>query len=86
MSTFIWLTHASSMVATANAAALEEMDRKLKLSDKELDLVNKRLDEAQGKPCEKICICLMPDIDEADCMLILFIVIILQLPPLMLRA
>jgi hypothetical protein len=31
------------------------MDQKLKLSDEELDLVNKRLDEVQGKPCEKMC-------------------------------
>ena len=57
MSTFLMLTQASSVAAAANAATLEEMDRKLKLSDKELDLVNKRLDEAQGKPGEKMCIC-----------------------------
>ena len=43
------------MAMTASAAALEEMDRKLKLSDKELDLVNKRLDEAQGKTLDRIC-------------------------------
>jgi hypothetical protein len=55
MSTFILLMQASFVAAAANAAALEEMDRKLKLSDKELELVNKRLDEAQGKPCEKMC-------------------------------
>ncbi|XP_044318354.1 uncharacterized protein [Triticum aestivum] len=41
---------ASSMATAANVAALEEMDPKLKLSDKELDLVNKRLDEVQAKP------------------------------------
>jgi hypothetical protein len=51
------LTQASSVVAAANAAALEEMNQKLKLSDQELDLVNKRLDEAQGKLCKKMCIC-----------------------------
>ena len=51
MSTFLLLTQASSVAAAANVAALEEMDQKLKLSDKKLDLVKKRLDEAQGKPC-----------------------------------
>jgi hypothetical protein len=55
MSIFLWLMQASSVATATNAAALEEMDRKLKLSDKELDLVNKRLYEAQGKPCEKMC-------------------------------
>jgi hypothetical protein len=55
MSTFLLLMQASSVAAAANAAALEEMDQKLKLSDKELDLVNKRLDEAQGKPYERMC-------------------------------
>ena len=58
MSTFLLLTRASSVAAAANAAALEEMDQKLKHSDKELDLVNKRLDEAQGKPFDKMCNCL----------------------------
>ncbi|XP_073352033.1 uncharacterized protein [Aegilops tauschii subsp. strangulata] len=43
---------ASSVAAAANAATLEEMDRKLKISDKELDLVNKRLDEAQAAAAE----------------------------------
>ena len=47
----------SSVAAAANAAAVEEMDQKLKLSDQELELVNERLDEAQGKPYEKMCIC-----------------------------
>ena len=46
MSTFLFLMQASFVAAAANAAALEEMDRKLKHSDEELDLVNKRLDEA----------------------------------------
>ena len=41
---------ASSVAMATNAAALEEMDRKLKRSDGELDLVNKQLDEAQRKP------------------------------------
>ena len=44
---------ASSLATTANVATLEEMDRKLKRSDAELDLVNKQLDEAQGKPVSK---------------------------------
>ncbi|XP_048555197.1 phosphatidylinositol 3,4,5-trisphosphate 5-phosphatase 2-like [Triticum urartu] len=39
---------ASSVATTANVAALEEIDRKLKLCDKELDLVNRWLDEAQA--------------------------------------
>ena len=56
MSTFLMLTQASSMVVAANAAALEEMDQKLKLSNQELDLVNKRLDKAQGKICKMMCI------------------------------
>ena len=47
------ILHASSLATTANAAALEKMDRKLKCSDEELDLVNKRLDEAQGKLLSK---------------------------------
>ena len=41
------------MAAAANAAAIKEMDRKLKRSDEELDLVNKRLHEAQGKLLSK---------------------------------
>ena len=45
------------MAAAANAATLEEMDRKLKISDQELDLVNKQLDKAQGKLCKKVCTC-----------------------------
>ena len=73
MSTFLLLTRASSVAAAANAAALEEMDQKLKHSDKELDLVNKWLDEAQGKPCEEMYICFMRDIDESDCVLILYL-------------
>ena len=43
------ISQASLLAMAANAAALEEMDWKLKCSDEELDLVNKRLDEAQGK-------------------------------------
>ena len=73
MLTFLSLTQASSVVAVANVVALREMDRRIKQSDKELDLVNKRLDEAQGKPCEKMCISLTPDIDVPDCMLILYL-------------
>jgi hypothetical protein len=46
MSTYFLLMQASSVAAAANATALEEMDQKLKLSDQELDLVNKWLDEA----------------------------------------
>ena len=34
-------TQASSVAMTANVAALEEIDRKLKLCDNELDLVNR---------------------------------------------
>ena len=63
-------SRASSLAATANAAMLEEMNRKLKHSDKELDLVNKQLDEAPGKPFDKMCNCLVPDIDYPDFMLI----------------
>jgi hypothetical protein len=48
------------------------MDQKLKHSNKELDLVNKRLDEVQGKPFDKMYNCLMPDIDDPDCMLIFY--------------
>ena len=44
------MSQASSLVVAANSAALEEMDHKIKRSDGELDLVNKRPDEAQGKP------------------------------------
>jgi hypothetical protein len=42
----VLLLQASSFATTANAAALDEMNRKLKISDDELDLVNKRFDEA----------------------------------------
>ena len=66
------IPQASSLAASANAAALEEMDQKLKPSDKELDPVNKRLDEAQGKLFDKMCNCLMPDMDDLDHMLILY--------------
>ena len=41
------------MAAAANATALEEIDGEFKLSDEGLDLVNKRLDEAQGKLLSK---------------------------------
>ena len=64
------MSQASSLAAGANAVALEEMDRKLKHFDEELDLVNKQLDEAQGKPFDKMCNCLVPDIDYPDFMLI----------------
>ena len=43
------------MDPAANAATLEEMDRKLKLSDQELDIVDKWLNEAQGKLWKKMC-------------------------------
>ena len=43
------ISQASSLAAVANAAALEEMNQKLKRFDEELDLVNKLLDEEQGK-------------------------------------
>ena len=33
-----------------NAAELTELNRKLKISKEELDSLNKRFDEAQGKP------------------------------------
>ena len=57
MSTFLLLAQASSVAAAANAAALEEMDWKLRLSNKELDLVNKWLDEAQVKPLNVFAWC-----------------------------
>jgi hypothetical protein len=41
---------ASSTAAATNAAELEELNRKLKSSEDELDALNKRFDEAQGKP------------------------------------
>jgi hypothetical protein len=41
---------ASSIAAATNAAELEELNRKLKSSEDELDALNKRFDEAQGKP------------------------------------
>ena len=37
-------------MAAANAAELDELNRKLKSSEDELDALNKRFDEAQGKP------------------------------------
>ena len=39
---------ASALAAAANATELADMNRKLKRSDEELDLINKRFDEAQG--------------------------------------
>ena len=39
---------ALALAVAANAAELAEMNWKLKSSDEELDLVNKRFDEAQG--------------------------------------
>lgn len=66
------MSQASSPAATANAAALEEMDRKHKHFDKELDLVNKWLDKAQDKPFDKMYNCVMPDIDDPDYMLIFY--------------
>ena len=48
----IWFCflQASSTAAAANAAKLDELNRKLKSSEDELDALNKRFDEAQGKP------------------------------------
>lgn len=43
------MSQASSLAATANAAALEEMNQKIKHSNDELDLVNQWLHEAQGR-------------------------------------
>ena len=37
-------------MAAGNAAELTELNRKLKISEEELDSLNKRFDEAQGKP------------------------------------
>ena len=37
-------------MAAVNAAELTELNRKLKISEDELDSLNKRFDEAQGKP------------------------------------
>ena len=31
------------------------------------------VDVAQGKPCERCVLCLTPDIDDLDCMLILYL-------------
>jgi hypothetical protein len=42
------LLQASSLAVAANAAALDEMNWKLKSSDEGHNLVNKRFDEAQG--------------------------------------
>ena len=36
------------MAATAQAAEVSELNRKLKLADEEIDRVNKRFDETQG--------------------------------------
>ena len=41
--------HASSAVAATNGVELAEVNPKLKNSNEELDLLNKRFDEAQGK-------------------------------------
>ena len=49
----IWLfcvLQASSTAAASNAAELKELNWKLKSSEDELDTLNKRFDEAQGKP------------------------------------
>ena len=48
----IWFcfVQASSSAAAVNAAELDELNRKLKSSEDELDTLNKRFDEAQGKP------------------------------------
>nr|XP_020200637.1 uncharacterized protein LOC109786477 [Aegilops tauschii subsp. strangulata] len=43
---------ASALAAAVNAAKLAEMNRKLKVSDEELDLVNKRYDEARATAAE----------------------------------
>ena len=40
---------ASSSAAAASTTELAEVNRKLKSSDEELDLLNKQFDEAQGK-------------------------------------
>ena len=42
------LLQASSLAAAANAVVLDEMNQKIKSSDEELDIVNKRFDKAQG--------------------------------------
>ena len=39
---------ASALAAVVNATKLAELNRKLKHSDEELDLVNKPFDEAHG--------------------------------------
>ena len=51
MSTFPLLTQASSLAD----AAQKEMDQKLERSNGELDIVNKWLDEAQGKLFVNVC-------------------------------
>ena len=41
---------ASSSAAAANSEELAELNRKLKSSEDDLDLLKKQFDEAQGKP------------------------------------
>ena len=41
-------------MAAGNAAELTELNRKLRISEEELDSMNKRFDEAQGKPNSNI--------------------------------
>ena len=43
-----FILQASALAAAANAEELVAINRKLKSSDEELDLVNKRFDETQG--------------------------------------
>ena len=45
---------ASSSAVTVNAAELAELNQNLKISKEELDSLNKRFDEAQGKPNSNI--------------------------------
>ena len=42
------LEQASLVAASVRAAEVSELNRKLKLADKELDRINKRFDETQG--------------------------------------
>ena len=47
------------LAATIQATEVSELNQKLRLADEELDCVNKRFDETQGKRClymsEVIC-------------------------------
>jgi hypothetical protein len=52
-SCYMRLSHfLQASAASDNAAEIEELNRKLKSSDDELNALNRRFDEAQGKRCK----------------------------------